>query len=200
MRDRCELRFNPRPAQSSGATPMTARNPSGVDAVFQSAPRSVERGDRRRSPQAHGSTVSFNPRPAQSSGATRSQCSRHPRREVSIRAPLSRAGRPSAMTVSRSVHQRVSIRAPLSRAGRPWYVDACRESDRGFNPRPAQSSGATCGLRGHDIATRRFQSAPRSVERGDVTASEVDACASVFQSAPRSVERGDSLRRSCNWL
>ena len=59
----------------------------------------------------------------------------------------------------------VSIRAPLSRAGRlPWMPR--RSSRRCFNPRPALASGTTtCYLAGSNGA--QFQSAPRSRERDD---------------------------------
>ena len=83
---------------------------------FQSAPRSLERGD----PPEAGTCWTgccFNPRPALSGGATRIRVKWAYGRKVSIRAPLSRAGRLWPVD-SEAAHRRVSIRAPLSRAGR----------------------------------------------------------------------------------
>ncbi len=204
--------------------------------TFQSAPRSVERGDWPSS--ARDVTRSgFNPRPAQSSGATAARA-RVPRLTyVSIRAPLSRAGRRCAIAVDH-VHVRVSIRAPLSRAGRrlserqtdlrvsiraplsragrrddlvrsprlqrfqsaPRSVErgdasdlgASRATSIGFNPRPAQSSGATRSTMHSALRRVMFQSAPRSVERGDRSRRPHRERMLLFQSAPRSVERGDA--------
>ncbi len=159
--------FNPRPAQSSGATLSSCLVDRGRCA-FQSAPRSVERGDLPahayrvvtlrvsiRAPLSRagrpGTTItcvdvrSFNPRPAQSSGAT---C------------------RSATSDVATDVV--VSIRAPLSRAGRPWSECAWHADRCGFNPRPAQSSGATTLASTTRSDATSFQSAPRSVERGDV--------------------------------
>ena len=61
----------------------------------------------------------------------------------------------------------------------------------GFNPRPAQSSGATADFARQACAYAWFQSAPRSVERGDASTVLVGLRRIEFQSAPRSVERGD---------
>ena len=109
--------FNPRPAPRSGATgsgryhlggfgvsiraPLrgagrhwpVAASTSGL--VFQSAPRSEERGDRAVGPYPHGGRC-FNPRPAPRSGATVAIHRAGGGREVSIRAPLRGAGRQTA--------------------------------------------------------------------------------------------------------
>ncbi len=112
--------------------------------------------------------VSFNPRPALASGATRPPNRPSVRKIVSIRAPLSRAGRPIATKTCPTVEV-VSIRAPLSRAGR----------------RVVPTVAAPVIV---------FQSAPRSRERGD-DANTVGVTHSIaFQSAPRSRERGDIAR------
>ena len=90
---------------------------------------------------------------------------------VSIRAPLSRAGRHIDDTVENNSTV-VSIRAPLSRAGRRWKVLASGRAGS-FNPRPAQSSGATSAARTSAVRSSVFRSAPRSVERGDLITLDV---------------------------
>ena len=130
----------------------------------------------------------FNPRPAPKSGAMRRRCRRATLCCVSIRAPLRRAGRfGAAIGVKRQ---------------------PC------FNPRPAPKSGAISRRDPSGSGIRRFQSAPRSEERGDRRARRCGPPAGcfnprpapksgaipdkarfrapvVFQSAPRSEERGD---------
>ncbi len=155
---------------------------------FQSAPRSVERGDQSACHVGDVRRFQSAPRSVERGDLLRSP-GFAPTYDVSIRAPLSRAGRRArsvAVTRARDAFQsaprsvergdlaasrlarnreRVSIRAPLSRAGRP-QLDECAR------------------------LAIMFQSAPRSVERGD---QYVDASSHGcrFQSAPRSVERGD---------
>ena len=108
--------FNPRPALSNGATRVCQRQYQEVS-EFQSAPRSLERGD-WPSEGALSTFRGFNPRPALSNGATPLHLGFEGRNAVSIRAPLSRTGRlDTAPPWSES--GRVSIRAPLSRTGRP---------------------------------------------------------------------------------
>ncbi len=85
--------------------------------VFQSAPRSRERGD-WCCLFAWVTEVGFNPRPALASGATNSDQNFFATKCVSIRAPLSRAGR-QLWEKAKARKLQVSIRAPLSRAGRP---------------------------------------------------------------------------------
>ncbi len=138
--------------------------------MFQSAPRSRERGDTSQIPIREQS------------------------RPVSIRAPLTRAGRLSPVS-DLDDQSLVSIRAPLTRAGRlfallfisisAWFQSAPRSRERG------DSNGrslTTCLL--------AFQSAPRSRERGDRFAPCDVAAVGSFQSAPRSRERGDPFNRS----
>jgi len=136
--------FLPRPvsirAPLSRAGRLGARVGYRSARTFQSAPRSHERGD------AHFCDPSrrqrgFNPRPALTSGATIGREHDVARGEVSIRAPLSRAGR-RVEEVGHRASCRVSIRAPLSRAGR-LFISAKPFGKRSFNPRPALTSGAT---------------------------------------------------------
>ncbi len=89
-----------------------------VVVMFQSAPRSVERGD------ANGY------RPQRT--ATK----------VSIRAPLSRAGRRTAPHVVAHYCQRFQS-APRSVERGDVNLDGKEDGIACFNPRPAQSSGAT---------------------------------------------------------
>ena len=156
---------------------------------FQSAPRSRERGDGNRTSltgfrpcfnprpaHASGATASrgtdslmpmgFNPRPAHASGATYSESRLSSTLCVSIRAPLTRAGRPVDLWPG-PLSNAVSIRAPLTRAGRQAPASPLRSQLARFNPRPAHASGATCGGLIPRCRFDRFQSAPRSRERGD---------------------------------
>ena len=202
--------FNPRPALSNGATdrydgqdlgcgvsiraPLSRTGRHRIQRVevsrlwFQSAPRSLERGDQTEA-EASGLIAGFNPRPALSNGATAPTSQPLPAGAVSIRAPLSRTGRPRGSDAARSDCP-VSIRAPLSRTGRhrhhaAWEVDGAVSiraplSRTGRRLRPWWSA-----------SNEMFQSAPRSLERGDTTAPRTAVVSLVFQSAPRSLERGD---------
>ena len=183
-------RFNPRPAQSSGAT--SCRELRSDAAVFQSAPRSVERGDPARG--AMYSSAMFQSAPRSSSGAT--GCSRPVAStvDVSIRAPLSRAGRPGTRGGRRKASIVVSIRAPLSRAGRPDCQFEAANSRVSIRA-PLSRAGRPAECSTH-WAVDRFQSAPRSVERGDCLGREARRTF-LFQSAPRSVERGDTAVEYC---
>ena len=108
---------------------------------FQSAPRSRERGDSKCRPYRR-LTWSFNPRPAHASGATAASTLERIDSYVSIRAPLTRAGRPALGAIPFTTHY-VSIRAPLTRAGRQAVEEADVAPKVSFNPRPAHASGAT---------------------------------------------------------
>ncbi len=181
--------FNPRPAQSSGATSY-----SGVIMLlriwFQSAPRSVERGDCLRCPRLRGLSR-FNPRPAQSSGATLDAGRTSLAYDVSIRAPLSRAGRPSHEPNPGNVL--VSIRAPLSRAGRHRVADDPVQHTPRFNPRPAQSSGATCGRQCVDELRWRFN--PRPAQSSGATAQHADRDVTNVSFNPRPAQSSGATRR-----
>ena len=134
---------------------------------FQSTPRSIERGDRQRQDRGDARDYrGFNPRPARSSGATRQAADWNRGIDVSIHAPLDRAGRRPEI-LQRNWRRRVSIHAPLDRAGRPIpHLFPLTHCSR-FNPRPARSSGATRAGEALIGAKRLFQSTPRSIERGD---------------------------------
>ncbi len=84
--------------------------------VFQSASRSRERDD-HNSRTPHRPQHGFNPRPALASGTTSAMGGTLRENPVSIRVPLSRAGR-RGYVARASLEHTVSIRVPLSRAGR----------------------------------------------------------------------------------
>ncbi len=156
----------------------------------------------------------FNPRPALASGTTSpGGLHRHPR-AVSIRAPLSRAGRLNP-TLGFTHHIEVSIRAPLSRAGRLAGPVGCFSETVVSIRAPLSRAGRLVpeALFPHDL---KFQSAPRSRERDDQGAEtpqmnfsgfnprpalasgttkriQVNDILMLFQSAPRSRERDDRL-------
>ena len=116
-----------------------AKCASRLPPLFQSAPRSEERGDGFfRS----GLVIytSFNPRPAPRSGAMpiRGTGSSGLRSFNPRPAPRSGAIRRS---LPQAHHRGVSIRAPLRGAGR-WVRRLGSIGSRGFNPRPAPRSGA----------------------------------------------------------
>ncbi len=180
--------FNPRPAPKNGATRSQVSEGS-TGALFQSTPRSEERGDVGGLEQVRGLAVSFNPRPAPKNGATCEPLLGPLLTLVSIHAPLRRTGRLQHRHQGRQAHG-VSIHAPLRRTGRLRML-----------------SSSSLPL--------RFQSTPRSEERGDsgrawhvsrwtvsihaplrrtgrpVVARVNPAALSLFQSTPRSEERGD---------
>ena len=139
--------------------------------VFQSAPRSLDRGDPRNHDQdQHG-------------------------KSVSIRAPVTRPGRRGGALVPSGC--RLSFQsAPRSldrgdgRAGELCWPSSC------FNPRPGHSTGATVASWPFaDACSHMFQSAPRSLDRGDTAHRAFTDCNRRFQSAPRSLDRGDE--RQC---
>ncbi len=83
----------------------------------------------------------FNPRPAPESGAANGHTTFSHFENVSIRAPLLRAGRQAVRLLAPEVVF-VSIRAPLLRAGRHKKVLGIATWKKSFNPRPAPESGA----------------------------------------------------------
>ena len=130
-------RFNPRPGLATGATEQRERAANRTE--FQSAPRPCDRGDdfagriQVRRPRfnprpglATGATYprrsylcdprSFNPRPGLATGATHRERNPSPSRNVSIRAPALRPGRPMSRT-ARTVFG--------------WFQSAPRPCDRG---------------------------------------------------------------------
>jgi hypothetical protein len=114
--------FNPRPGHVTGAT---CPNSSVVvgPAMFQSAPRSRDRGDGSgHSPRSDFITPhGFNPRPGHATGATTRLAGlpAHAKSQlVSIRAPVTRPGRPDGPILDGDPPRYVSIRAPVTRPGR----------------------------------------------------------------------------------
>jgi len=89
----------------------------------------------------------------------------------------------------------VSIRAPAFRPGRPCkrlpWLDAFLVSIRAPAFRPGRRSRV-----GIFSAQKRFQSAPRPFDRGDVDLGGHAARVSMFQSAPRPFDRGDMRERT----
>ncbi len=111
---------------------------------------------------------------------------------VSIRAPLFRAGRFSQEWGFRGVGA-VSIRAPLFRAGRCGSVQRPRDRYGGFNPRPALSSGAIAIRRLREELV--FVSIRAPLFRAGRYQLPLRVCVEIkFQSAPRSFERGDGAK------
>jgi len=155
---RIPLSFNPRPARESGATTTASRRPP--------------------------LRASFNPRPARESGATGNQIPDLQRVvDVSIRAPLVRAGRRPSQSV-RVDRTFVSIRAPLVRAGR-LRAEHPTGASRCFNPRPARESGATENA-GAPVALDDVSIRAPLVRAGRRDASWCRQRGLLFQSAPRS--------------
>ena len=207
--------FNPRPAVSCGATKLPTQAPT--NASFQSAPRSLLRGDTYLCGYTvfHGKVSIRAPQsPAGRLGSSRPTLVSL---DVSIRAPQSPAGRRKGTSVTCRIRN-VSIRAPQSPAGRQGLRLGRVDYD-GFNPRPAVSCGATilaqlqtsAGLfqsaprsllrgdqisQGFVVAVTQFQSAPRSLLRGDLPSKLLNPSEAWFQSAPRSLLRGDAAGRA----
>ena len=206
--------FNPRPGHATGATP-EQRCHLRI-ARFQSAPRSRDRGDTNSHPPGRGPPC-FNPRPGHATGATFQAGSKQIVALVSIRAPVTRPGRPKRRRSSAHSHT-VSIRAPVTRPGRlSWksnhHPQVC------FNPRPGHATGATLEQPTHHHlqvvsirapVTRPGRRNPHAKRKHDPAVSirapvtrPGRPCGPVtvtpspmFQSAPRSRDRGD-LRM--NW-
>ena len=158
----CLRCFNPRPLQSKRAT--RSNKPGAWSSRFQSAPASIEAGDRQG--LADRERVSrFNPRPLQSKRATlKTDGDSIDERRFNPR-PLQSKRATVAVGWLKACWQ-VSIRARFNRSGRRRV--RLRDSD-----------------------SRRFQSAPASIEAGDASVRSVRANV-VFQSAPASIEAGDA--------
>ena len=156
---------------------------------FQSAPRSLDRGDQRRINR-------------------RKECG------VSIRAPVTRPGRPIFRAVwrrqcrfnPRPGHSTGATRSRFCKVLSKAFQSAPRSLDRGdttagwreprgscFNPRPGHSTGAT-KVSVKVAVLHKFQSAPRSLDRGDTVILSPSPALVLFQSAPRSLDRGDRIR------
>ena len=182
--------FNPRPGHATGATAERLPVPRPL-VMFQSAPRSRDRGDEVRS---HGEG----------------------RNVVSIRAPVTRPGRPAGN--AGNAQQTVFQSAPRSRdRGDPlcprWVIRIT-----GFNPRPGHATGAThcsCGTvtkvsvsirapvtrpgRLNQISAglpaNRFQSAPRSRDRGDIVSDRIEPSPTGFNPRPGHATGATEQRR-----
>ena len=209
--------FNPRPGHSTGATlagsptksptsPFQSA-PRSLDrgdtvglgalsgrALFQSAPRSLDRGDARRTGSARGhgrfnprpghstgatgqgddtarDTLGFNPRPGHSTGATKVDRVTDEVTDEFQSAPRSLDRGDACMPLGDppTLHV-VSIRAPVTRPGRRRRRLCRSRTAACFNPRPGHSTGATRGRCNILAVDSMFQSAPRSLDRGDATA------------------------------
>ncbi len=154
----------------------------------------------------------FNPRPGLATGATRALGPVKSSRQVSIRAPVSRPGRPHpplrrqnkmcfnprpglATGATRALVQRqargtVSIRAPVSRPGRRRAKRIAGTSGDVSIRAPVSRPGRP-GAAGFKVMLNTFQSAPRSRDRGDLLVPKLATMDDKFQSAPRSRDRGD---------
>ncbi len=225
--------FNPRPALTRGATQFAGGHSRDIRVSiraprsragrrhraftpvrfsrFQSAPRAHARGD-ESGVTKQLSLRCFNPRPALTRGATLEIGGLLAAGIVSIRAPRSRAGRPSTagfclganlFQSAPRAHARgdvsgqlpvvsgcVSIRAPRSRAGRPsrhaGRFDAINVSIRAPRSRAGRLMKLARVIDGLFVSIR----APRS-RAGRRQSSPVSMSGSTFQSAPRAHARGD---------
>ena len=154
--------FNPRPGHATGATqraPLTARcvqvsirapvtrpgrhvqyaATAGFN-LFQSAPRSRDRGD-PLCPRWVIRITGFNPRPGHATGATHCSCGTVTKVSVSIRAPVTRPGRLNQISAGLPANRFQS--APRSRDRGDIVSDRIEPSPTGFNPRPGHATGAT---------------------------------------------------------
>jgi len=135
--------FNPRPDPKTGATD-TPTCPQYTPPLFQSAPRSEDRGDGNPLPQPTALRL------------------------VSIRAPIRRPGR-HCCTVKTKCPYCVSIRAPIRRPGRPGRTDPTPSTRPVSIRAPIRRPGRQ--MDGEFVSTSyMFQSAPRSEDRGDTNA------------------------------
>ena len=153
----------------------------------ESSPRSRERGHiLTKLLSKEGS--SFNPRPAHASGTTGSVPVRTSDSHVSIRAPLTRAGRQSAMIMLATLVAFQSAPRSRERGDRARFQGEL--GPHCFNPRPAHASGATRPIIGLALVGPVSIRAPLT-RAGRQLAMVMLWNDMVFQSAPRSRERGD---------
>ncbi len=182
---------------------------------FQSAPRSRDRGDALLLRNCDQSKC-FNPRPGHATGATPGDAFCFTDGTVSIRAPVTRPGRPHVFdsaeprgwfqSAPRS-RDRGDLAAEPQRHRAKMFQSAPRSRDRGdvgglrsnvpdirFNPRPGHATGAThcsCGtVTKVSVSIRAPVTRPGRLSDPLLTYQD---CA--FQSAPRSRDRGDSAPR-----
>ena len=181
------MRFNPRPGHATGATQRPL--------VFGSTNRSFN----PRPGHATGATFyrrrwsrnqhCFNPRPGHATGATQGS--------LGARSPLHRFNpRPGHATGATShpafpcIIHNVSIRAPVTRPGRHDNTRNCARHGK-FQSAPRSRDRGDSDMRDFPSFFARFQSAPRSRDRGDRELISCPALLVEFQSAPRSRDRGD---------
>ncbi len=186
---------------------------SARKSLFQSAPRSRERDDYRHQ-VFRELRPCFNPRPALASGTTQCECGQSRMIEVSIRAPLSRAGRLgqcSARPQRGCFNPRPALASGTTTHGRSWSVPVpcfnprpalasgtttqrttASSSWRSFNPRPALASGTTQALMCATLVRSVSIRAPLS-RAGRRSRAAPRQRRPKFQSAPRSRERDDNL-------
>ncbi len=180
--------FNPRLAPESEA--MTPKTRSTACAVFQSAPRSGERGDDRSSSSTRTANC-FNPRLAPESEAIGHLLTRYPRDDVSIRASLRRARRSASISGSVAPPQFQSAPRSGERGDSSTRGTSAKASS--FNPRLAPESEAMlvckCPVRRHHVSIRASLRRARRLPSTRRAAMPI-----MFQSAPRSGERGDGVR------
>ena len=150
-------RFNPRPGHATGATFRVRRRPA-PSPMFQSAPRSRDRGDCRQSAPLKA-RLGFQSAPR--SRDRGDSCHRTDTKisvAVSIRAPVTRPGR---------------LGGALTLGGISMFQSAPRSRDRGDFGRNKQRA-----LRD------KFQSAPRSRDRGDPPSARKTPSALSFNPRP----------------
>jgi len=155
--------FNPRPDPKTGAMQLLLVLRIGRHA-FQSAPRSEDRGD-VLCLWKKVRNYSFNPRPDPKTGAIFCRTTQTHRQVRFNPRPDPKTGAitPAIRNGGRGC---VSIRAPIRRPGRlpgPLIIPP----------------------------SAKFQSAPRSEDRGDTRSATSTQPSQMFQSAPRSEDRGD---------
>ena len=165
--------------------------------LFQSAPRSRDRGDRIRWVTPIGSTR-FNPRPGHATGATQNQHQFFRPPGVSIRAPVTRPGRRAAAQGLR-VAARVSIRAPVTRPGRRRHRRSHERLQWVSIRAPVTRPGRL--FDDHDQAIQATVSIRAPVTRpGRLEGTVRSGQGELFQSAPRSRDRGDPPITILRWI
>ena len=182
--------------------------------MFQSAPRSRDRGDCSR-PAKSIRPACFNPRPGLATGATTLSPDMQAFVQVSIRAPVSRPGRPPTICTAGSLLRSFNPRPGLATGATEKPVNQPHPSSVSIRA-PVSRPGRQASCSSHQ-PKRLFQSAPRSRDRGDLLCGsiilhleQVSIRAPVsrpgrplfiekaihfplFQSAPRSRDRGDKV-------
>ncbi len=209
---RAQPRFNPLPSPKRGETASFV--PVWDNIPFQSAPLTEARGDHLSPGTSYHSTSVSIRSPHRSEGRLYRRNCRTRDREVSIRSPHRSEGRQSRaakktqpakfqsapLTEARGDRDEqrdedeedVSIRSPHRSEGRPTTSPIQSTGVIRFNPLPSPKRGETF-IAGVDRKMRdRFQSAPLTEARGDLSAAKMSEAANLFQSAPLTEARGDA--------